>query len=144
MKTEDTFARITTNVPNILRRLRRLRTVCKASSYSPATRTSRRRDASIGCPARRPPWWCAPHTVADVVATVNFARERHLELAVRSGGHSLAYYSIVDGGVVLDLSLMKTLDLDPATRIARLGAGLTWGEVAEALHPHGLGRLLRR
>ncbi len=78
-------------------------------------------------------------STSDVAATVNFAREHSLELAVRSGGHSLAYYGIVEGGVVLDLSLMKTIELDIKTRIARLGAGLTWGEVAAALHPHGLG-----
>jgi FAD/FMN-containing dehydrogenase len=78
-------------------------------------------------------------STSDVAATIAFAREHSLELAVRSGGHSLAHYSIVEGGVVLDLSLMKTLEIDPETRIARLGAGLTWGEVAAALHPHGLG-----
>lgn len=78
-------------------------------------------------------------TTADVVVTVNFARERNLELAVRSGGHSVAGFSTVDDGVVLDLSPMKTLEIDPESRIARLGPGLTWGEVAEALHPHGLG-----
>ena len=78
-------------------------------------------------------------STADVAATIIFAREHALELAVRSGGHSLARYSIVEGGVVLDLSSMKTLEIDPETRIARLGAGLTWGEVAAALHPLGLG-----
>ena len=78
-------------------------------------------------------------STADVAATIIFARAHALELAVRSGGHSLARYSIVDGGVVLDLSSMKTLEIDPETRIARLGAGLTWGEVAAALHPLGLG-----
>jgi FAD/FMN-containing dehydrogenase len=78
-------------------------------------------------------------STSDVAATIAFAREHSLELAVRSGGHSLAHYGIVEGGVVLDLSLMKTLEIDPETRIARLGAGLTWGEVAAALHPHGLG-----
>jgi FAD/FMN-containing dehydrogenase len=78
-------------------------------------------------------------STSDVAATITFAREHALELAVRSGGHSLACYGIVGGGVVLDLSPMKSLEIDPETRIARLGAGLTWGEVAAALHPHGLG-----
>jgi len=78
-------------------------------------------------------------STSDVAATITFAREHSLELAVRSGGHSLAHYSIVEGSVVLDLSLMKTLEIDPEARIARLGAGLTWGEVAAALHPHSLG-----
>ena len=78
-------------------------------------------------------------STSDVAATITFAREHSLELAVRSGGHCLAHYSIVEGSVVLDLSLMKTLEIDPEARIARLGAGLTWGEVAAALHPHSLG-----
>ena len=78
-------------------------------------------------------------TTSDVVATVRFVRERNLEMVVRSGGHSIALYSTIDGGVVLDLSQMKTLEFDAETRIARLGAGLTWGEVAETLNPHGLG-----
>jgi FAD/FMN-containing dehydrogenase len=78
-------------------------------------------------------------TTADVAATVRFVRERNLEMVVRSGGHSLAQYSIIEGGIVLDLSSMKTLEFDTETRMARLGAGLTWGEVAETLNPHGLG-----
>src|SRR5690348_7789802 len=80
-----------------------------------------------------------PASTADVAATIAFARERRLELAVHSGGHSLAHYSVVAGGVVLDLSLMKSISLDTEHRTARLEAGLTWGEVAAALHPHGLG-----
>lgn len=80
-----------------------------------------------------------PATTSDVAATVRLAREHHLEMVVRSGGHSLSRYSIIEGGVVLDLSAMKALECDAATRIARLSAGLTWGEVAETLNPHGLG-----
>lgn len=63
-------------------------------------------------------------TTADVAATVRFARERNLEMVVRSGGHSVSLYSIIDGGVVLDLSPMKSLEFDVETRIGRLGAGL--------------------
>jgi FAD/FMN-containing dehydrogenase len=78
-------------------------------------------------------------TAADVAATVRFVREHNLDMAVRSGGHSIAHYSTIAGGVLLDLAAMKTLEFDTDTRIARLGAGLTWGEVAATLHPHGLG-----
>lgn len=78
-------------------------------------------------------------TTSDMAATVRFARERHLAMAVHSGGHSLARYSTIEGGIVLDLSMMKTLEFDAQTRIARLGPGLMWGEVAATLHPHSLG-----
>ncbi len=78
-------------------------------------------------------------SAADVAATIGFARERDLEMVVRGGGHSIAGYSIIEGGVVLDLSALKTLEFDTETRIAQLGAGLLWGEVAATLHPHGLG-----
>jgi FAD/FMN-containing dehydrogenase len=80
-----------------------------------------------------------PATASDVAATVRFAREHDVEMVVRSGGHSLSRYSIIEGGVVLDLSAMKALEFDAETRIARLSAGLTWGEVAATLNPHGLG-----
>jgi FAD/FMN-containing dehydrogenase len=80
--------------------------------------------------------YCAD--AADVRAAIGFAREHALEVAVRSGGHSLAGQSVSEGGLVVDLSRLKGIDIDPARRRARIGPGLTWGEVAHALQPHGL------
>jgi FAD/FMN-containing dehydrogenase len=77
-------------------------------------------------------------SAADVSAAVTFAREQSLELSVRSGGHSLAGYGTNDGGMVIDLSHMKAISIDPERRIAKMEAGLTWGEVANTLQPHGL------
>ena len=57
----------------------------------------------------------------DVARVVTFARERSAPLAVRGGGHSMAAHSVIDGGVVLDLSAMKTLDIDVAGRAAWAG-----------------------
>ena len=74
----------------------------------------------------------------DVIAAITFAREQHIEVSVRSGGHSLAGYGTNDGGLVIDLSLMKSITVDPERRIARIEPGLTWGEVASTLQPHGL------
>lgn len=73
----------------------------------------------------------------DVAAALAFAREQSLPVAVRSGGHSVAGYSTGDG-LVIDLSPMKGIEIDPVRRVARVESGLTWGEVAAATQPYGL------
>jgi FAD/FMN-containing dehydrogenase len=67
--------------------------------------------------------------VADVVAAVRFARERDLLVAVRSGGHGVAGHAVCDGGLVIDLSPMKGIRIDPQARTARAQAGVLWGEL---------------
>jgi FAD/FMN-containing dehydrogenase len=74
----------------------------------------------------------------DVRLVVKFAYEQGMPLSVRSGGHSLAGYSMNDGGLVIDLSRMKAITVDPEKRTARLEPGLTWNEVAQTLQPYGL------
>jgi FAD/FMN-containing dehydrogenase len=74
----------------------------------------------------------------DVAETVKVARENGFPLSVRSGGHSIAHYSVIDGAVVVDLSGMKSVDIDPVTRIARVGAGATSGDLAHPANAHGL------
>lgn len=76
-------------------------------------------------------------TVSDVVASVSFAHEQELPVSVRSGGHSVAGHS-TGNGIVIDLSPMKGIAIDPERRIARIEPGLTWGEVAAATQPYGL------
>jgi FAD/FMN-containing dehydrogenase len=78
------------------------------------------------------------HSTSDVVSIVNFARERDLLLAVRGGGHSFAGFSTCDGGVVLDLSPMQAVDVDPDRRVARAQGGVTWSVFDAATHAHGL------
>lgn len=75
---------------------------------------------------------------ADVAAAVNFARVYGLPLAVRSGGHSLAKHSMPDAALVVDLSLMKRVDIDPVSRVARVQSGVTSGELAGPALEHGL------
>jgi FAD/FMN-containing dehydrogenase len=76
--------------------------------------------------------------VADVVAAVNFARDSGLELAVRGGGHSAPGFGTCDAGVVIDLSPMRSVYVDPATATARVGGGATWADFNYAAHAFGL------
>jgi FAD/FMN-containing dehydrogenase len=87
---------------------------------------------------RRPALIARAGDVADVIATVGFAREQALDLAIRGGGHNGAGLGTVDDGVVLDLSRMKGIRVDPVARTVRVEAGCTWGEVDHATHPFGL------
>src|SRR5215469_6652978 len=76
--------------------------------------------------------------VADVIAGVNFARDYELTLAVRGGGHNGPGLGVCDDGLVLDLSQMKGIRVDPAARTVRVEGGCTWGSVDHATHPFGL------
>ena len=76
--------------------------------------------------------------VADVRRAVDIARRHGLLLSVRGGGHSAPGYGTNDGGVVVDLSLMKTIEIDPVRRIARAGGGVLWLELDAATQAHGL------
>ena len=74
----------------------------------------------------------------DVIAAVKFARDNDLLVSVRGGGHSAPGYATCDGGIVVDLSPMKAIEVDPDARTARADAGLTWGEFDAATQEHGL------
>jgi FAD/FMN-containing dehydrogenase len=76
--------------------------------------------------------------VADVVAAVQFAREHDLLVAVRGGGHSIAGFSVCDGGLVIDLSRLKGIRVNPGRRTAMAQAGLTWGEFDRETQVFGL------
>ena len=76
--------------------------------------------------------------VADVIATVGLARDTGLDLAIRSGGHNGPGLGTVEGGIVLDLGAMNSVDVDPVARTARVEGGARWGDVDQATHPFGL------
>jgi len=75
---------------------------------------------------------------ADVAASTRFARDRGLLVAVRGGGHSLPGHSVCDGGLVIDLSALRRVDVDPHRRTARAEPGATWGDFDAATQEHGL------
>src|SRR2546423_4234704 len=74
----------------------------------------------------------------DVATAVGFARDHGLLLAVRGGGHNGAGLGTCDDGVVIDLSLLKDVEVDPGNKTVRVGGGCTWGEVDGATGEHGL------
>ena len=76
--------------------------------------------------------------IADIVDAVKFARMHSLELSVRGGGHNVAGRAVCDGGLMLDLSLAKGIDVDPAGRTARAQGGVTWREFNRETQLHGL------
>ena len=87
---------------------------------------------------RRPACVARCTGVADVVAAVRFARERDLLVAVRAGGHGVGGHALCDGGLVIDLSPMKGIRVDPAARAAWAEAGVLWGELDRETQLHGL------
>ena len=76
--------------------------------------------------------------VADVIAALGFARAHDLTVAVRGGGHSVAGLSTVDGGMLIDLSPMRNVRVDPNARIAYVGPGAVWGDVDHEAQQFGL------
>jgi FAD binding domain/Berberine and berberine like len=87
---------------------------------------------------------CRPALIArcagadDVQEALRFARERDLRVSVRGGGHSVVGHAVSDDAVMIDLSLMKAVSVDPAARVARAAGGLLWSELDLATQRHGL------
>ena len=76
--------------------------------------------------------------VADVITALNFGRQQDLRVSIRGGGHNAGGLGVCDDGLVIDLSLIKYVHVDPAARTVRAGGGCTWGDVDHATHAFGL------
>jgi len=87
---------------------------------------------------RRPAVVTRPVNAGDVIAAVNFAREGHLPLAIRGGGHSVPGFGTCDDGVVIDMSRMRGVRVNPEKRTARAEGGATWGDFNAATNAFGL------
>ncbi|MBO0693451.1 MAG: FAD-binding oxidoreductase [Acidimicrobiaceae bacterium] len=74
----------------------------------------------------------------DVAAVVQFAGQSGLPLSIRSGGHNVAGHAVADGGVMIDLSDLRSVRVDPASRTATADPGATWFDFDHATHAHGL------
>jgi len=78
------------------------------------------------------------HGTADVVSAVNFARKQGLDLSVRGGAHNVAGLATNDGGIVIDLSEMRAVFVDPANQTAYAQGGTTWGDIDRETQMFGL------
>jgi FAD/FMN-containing dehydrogenase len=78
------------------------------------------------------------HHADDVRTAVDYARRRSVPLAVKGGGHSNAGHSSINGGLLIDLSPMKDIEVDPVTKTARVQPGVRWGEFNPVAEAHGL------
>jgi FAD/FMN-containing dehydrogenase len=87
---------------------------------------------------RRPALIVQPTGAADVVDAVNFAREHGLLLSIKGGGHNVAGNAVNDGGLVIDLSQMRGVHVDPETRTVRAQGGATWGDMDRETQLFGL------
>ena len=87
---------------------------------------------------RRPALIAQPADTADVQRCVNFAREMQLLVSVKGGGHAASGHAVCDGGLMIDLALMKGIKVDPQAKVAVAEAGVNWGEFDAATQEHGL------
>jgi hypothetical protein len=87
---------------------------------------------------RRPAVIARCSTAAQVADAIRFARDRVLEISVRGGAHNFAGFAVCEGGLMIDLSPMNQVSVDPDSRRAMVGGGTTWGELDAASQEHGL------
>src|SRR4051794_9855020 len=87
---------------------------------------------------RRPALIAGCMTTDEVAAVVGFARDRDLRIAIRGGGHNGAGLGTVDDRVVIDLSAMRSVEVNAEARLVRVGGGATWGDVDRETGKHGL------
>jgi FAD/FMN-containing dehydrogenase len=78
------------------------------------------------------------HTSSDIAAAIQFAHARSLEISVKGGGHNVAGRATIEGGLLIDLSAMKAISVNPARRTVTAEAGVTWGELNRETQKHGL------
>src|SRR5206468_1877181 len=84
---------------------------------------------------KRPAVVVLPANAGDVMTAVHFAADNGLTVAVRGGAHSVPGFGTADGAVVIDMSAMRGVRVDPGSRTARVEGGATWGDLNDATYP---------
>ena len=118
--------------------LERLRSTFRGSLVRPGEAGYTDKPIYNAMHGRRPALIARCTGTADVVDAVRFAREHDLLVAVRGGGHSVAGHSSCDGGMVIDLTRMRGVDVDPEASVARVQGGALWADVDRESQPFGL------
>jgi FAD/FMN-containing dehydrogenase len=95
-----------------------------------------------GMIARRPAAVVRAASTEDVVRAVNFARDNEVELSIRGGGHNIAGLSLSDGGLTLDMSQLRNVQVDSDAKLVRVAAGCTLGDIDRETQEHGLATTL--
>jgi len=95
-----------------------------------------------GMITKRPALVVQPASTSDVAHAIRFARANGILLSIKGGGHNVAGTALADGGLTLDMSRMKNVDVDPGRRLARVGPGCLLGDVDRATQAHGLATVL--
>ena len=88
--------------------------------------------------SRRPRLIAVCADVADVMAALRFGRQHSMPVAIRGGGHNAGGLGVCDDGLIVDLSPIRNVHVDPAARTVRVGGGCTWGDVDHATHAFSL------
>jgi FAD/FMN-containing dehydrogenase len=133
MTTIEMAARSVTSVARELRQVMRGKVVLAGDDTYPQVRK-----IWNGAIDHQPTMFALCETVEDVQAALRIARDNDLPLSVRGGGHDWAGRSLRDGGLVIDLSVMRQVEVDPGARLAKVAGGATGAEVVAAATPHGL------
>lgn len=95
-----------------------------------------------GMAATQPALVVQPRSADDVAVAVRFARDHRVRLSIKGGGHNIAGTALAEGGLTLDMSRMRDVDVDPAARLAHVGPGCRLGDVDRATQAHGLATVL--
>jgi FAD/FMN-containing dehydrogenase len=120
-------------------RLETLRATCSGPLITPADAGyDEARRVHNGLIDRRPALIVRCQNAADVAAAITFAADEGLDLSVRGGGHNVAGRAVLDGGLMIDLSPMKDVTVDPEAMTVRAQGGVLWGELNAAAAEHGL------